>query len=230
MATRVTSLLRRSPVIASVKDDAGLTAALASRCRVLFILYGDITNIEAIVRRAKSDGRSVLVNLDMVDGYATRSVAIRHLQRRTGADGILSSKAPLVRAAKELGMLAVHRLFMIDSFAYHQLPEQVRASHADCLEILPGCMPRVIDWIRHDTDLPLIAGGLVCDAGDVAAALRAGASAVATSNRELWSLPMAGGSAGAPGVAGRAGSGGPSGPAAGGGAGGASGRVLTPAE
>lgn len=197
MSARVASLLRRSPVIASVKDDAGLTAALGSGCRMLFILYGDITTIEAIVRRAKSDGRSVLVNLDMVDGYATRSVAIRHLQRRTGADGILSSKAPLVRAAKDLGMLAVHRLFMIDSFAYHQLPEQVRASHADCLEILPGCMPRVIDWIRHDTELPLIAGGLVCDIGDVRAALRAGASAVATSNRELWSLrPVSAGGAG----------------------------------
>lgn len=191
MVAKVAALLRRSPVIASVTDDAGLTAALASPSRILFILYGDITNIEAIVRRAKSDGRSVLVNLDMVDGYATRSVAIRHLQRRTGADGVLSAKAPLVRAARDLGMLAVHRLFMIDSFAYRQLPDQVRASRADCLEILPGCMPRVIDWIRHDTDLPLIAGGLVCDAGDVKAALRAGASAVATSNRQLWSLPVA---------------------------------------
>lgn len=182
------SLLRDNQVIASVKDEAGLAKALELERRMIFILYGDITNIESIVSRAKRPHTTVLVNLDMVDGYATRSVAIRHLQRRTAADGILSSKASLVRAAKELGMWAVHRLFMIDSFSYHQFPEQVKASQADCLEILPGCMPRVIGWIRNDTDLPLIAGGLVCDVGDVQSALRAGAAAVATSNQDLWRL------------------------------------------
>ena len=187
--TKVSELLHDRPVIASIKDDAGLDRALASDCQTLFILYGDITNIESIVQRAKKDGSTVLVNLDMVDGYATRSVAIKHLQRRTHADGILSSKAVLVRAAKDLGMLATHRLFMIDSFAYHKLPDQLRTSQADCLEILPGCMPRVIGWIRGDTDLPLIAGGLVCDANDVVAALRAGAQWVATSDQDLWNLP-----------------------------------------
>lgn len=184
----VVSLLRQAQVVPSVKDEAGLATALSLPSPVIFVLYGDITTIESIVSRIKKAGRAVLVNLDMVEGYENRAVAVRHLQKRTGADGVLSSKAPLVRAAKELGMVAVHRLFMIDSFAYKQLPEQIKASRADCIEILPGCMPRVIGWIRQDTTLPLIAGGLVCDAGDVRAALRAGASAVATSNQDLWRL------------------------------------------
>lgn len=179
------------PVIASIKNDDALAGALASRCQTLFILYGDITTIESIVGRAKRGGRKVLVNLDMVEGYASKPVAIRHLQRHTHADGILSSKAPMVRAAKELGLVAIHRLFMIDSFAYHQLPEQVRISQADCLEILPGCLPRVIQWIHKDTCLPLIAGGLVCDVNDVTAALRAGATWVATSDQKLWNLEPA---------------------------------------
>ena len=103
--------------------------------------------------------------------------------------------------------------------------------------------PRLVAALKEGRSVALVSDAgtpLVSDPGYrlVGAALEEGirvvpvpgASAVATSNRELWSLPMAGGSAGAPGVAGRAGSGGPSGPAAGGGAGGASGRVLTPAE
>ncbi len=184
----VAQVLKERPVIASVKDEAGLGKALGSPCQTLFILYGDITNIESIVQRAKRDGRTVMVNLDMVDGYATRPVALKHLQKRTHADGILSSKAVLIRAAKDLGMAAVHRLFMIDSFAFRQMPEQVRLSQADCLEILPGCVPRVISWIRADTDLPLIAGGLVCDAADVRSALRAGAQWVATSDQTLWDV------------------------------------------
>lgn len=186
MADRRSALLDSGPVIASVKNEAGLAAALASPCRTLFILYGDITNIEGIISRAKRGGRSVLVNMDMIDGYATHSSAIEHLKRRTAVDGILSSKATLVRAARERGLLAVHRLFMIDSFAYHQFPEQVRASQPDCIEVMPGCVPRVIEWITHDTSVPLIAGGLVCDVRDAVAALRAGAAAVTTSHQLLW--------------------------------------------
>jgi glycerol uptake operon antiterminator len=181
------ALLKSGPVIASVKNEVDLAAALASPCRTLFILYGDITNIEGIVSRARRGGRSVLVNMDMIDGYAVHGTAIEHLKRRTGVDGILSSKATLVRAARERGLLAVHRLFMIDSFAYHQFPEQIRASQPDCIEVMPGCVPRVIEWITHDTSVPLIAGGLVCDVRDAVAALRAGAAAVTTSHQLLWS-------------------------------------------
>lgn len=56
----VAQVLKERPVIASVKDEAGLGKALGSPCQTLFILYGDITNIESIVQRAKRDGRTVM--------------------------------------------------------------------------------------------------------------------------------------------------------------------------
>ncbi|WFR68035.1 glycerol-3-phosphate responsive antiterminator [Curtobacterium flaccumfaciens] len=49
-------------------------------------------------------------------------------------------------------------------------------------------MPRVITWLRDDTAVPVIAGGLVCDKADVMAALGAGAVAVASSNRDVWGM------------------------------------------
>ncbi len=167
-----------SGIVPSVKSDAALAEAVESPGGTIFILYGTVSTIESIVHRAKRKGQSVFVNIDMVEGYASNAAAVEHLKRRTAADGILSSKAGVVRAAKKLGMIGVHRLFMIDSFAYRQLPEQINASQADALEILPGCVPRVLTWIKADTDLPLIAGGLVCDVGDVAAAFQVGVQAV----------------------------------------------------
>ena len=80
----------------------------------------------------------------------------------------------MVRAAREAGMHAVHRFFLIDSLSYRNLARQVRLSRADSVEILPGCMPRVIGWVVADIEVPLIAGGLVCDREDVFAALKAG--------------------------------------------------------
>jgi glycerol uptake operon antiterminator len=47
-------------------------------------------------------------------------------------------------------------------------------------------MPRVIRWVKAETNLPLVAGGLVCDKDDVVGALGAGAVAIASSNRDVW--------------------------------------------
>jgi glycerol uptake operon antiterminator len=186
MAAKADILSSGIPVIASVKDEAGLAAALASPLQTIFILFADVCSIEGVVAKAKRAGRTVLVNMDFINGYAPKPVSVAHLRKHTDADGILSSRAPLVQAAGELGMVTVHRLFLIDSFAYHQFPAQVKASNPDFIEILPGCAPRVIQWVRQDTDIPIIAGGLVCEMQDVTDALGAGAAAITTSQQDLW--------------------------------------------
>ena len=48
---KIHPLLLDSPVIAAVKDDGGLRLALASDCRVIFLLYGSIVNIEELVQQ-----------------------------------------------------------------------------------------------------------------------------------------------------------------------------------
>ncbi|MDO5672970.1 MAG: glycerol-3-phosphate responsive antiterminator [Actinomycetaceae bacterium] len=181
-------LLQSSPIIASAKDEAGLARALASECQTVFILYGSILTIGDIIGRVKATGRNAFINVDMVDGLSTRPAASKFIHYMTAVDGILSSKAPVVRAAREQGLLTVMRLFMIDSFAYDQMVDQVAASQAHAVEVLPGCIPRVITWIREDINLPIVAGGLVCDEADVHAAFDAGAAAVASSNADVIAL------------------------------------------
>lgn len=187
-AATLMDALRDDPVIASVKDDAALTEVLASDRAVVFVLYGSVLDVTAIVQRAKDAGKTVLVDVDLLDGFAARDVVVTWIAEHTAADGILSTKSNLVRAAKRAGLVAVQRFFLVDSFSYHQLPRVVEQANPDAIEILPGCMPRVITWLRSDTDVPVIAGGLVCDKADVVAALGAGALAVASSNRDVWGM------------------------------------------
>ncbi|WP_423919302.1 glycerol-3-phosphate responsive antiterminator [Frigoribacterium sp. 2-23] len=180
--------LADDPVVASVTDEAQLRAVLRSDRLTVFVLFGDVLTIESIVGRLVAAGKTVFVNVDLLDGFASREVVVRFVREKTEARGVLSSKAPLVKAARALGLIAIHRFFLIDSLSYRNLPKQVQASQADAVEILPGCMPRVISWLRDDVDLPIIAGGLVCDKDDVMAALGAGAVAVASSNVDVWSM------------------------------------------
>lgn len=182
----IDEILSLHPVIASIKDEDGLRAVLRAPCPVVFVLFGSVMTIHGIVATLKSAGKTVFVDVDLLDGFSSKPVTVDFLKAHTQADGVLSSKSIMVKAAKSAGLLAIHRLFLVDSFSYNNVSKQVKISEPDAIMILPGCMPRVLSWVRDDTDLPLIAGGLVCDKEDVVGALGAGATAVASSNRDVW--------------------------------------------
>ena len=100
-------LLEISPVIAAIKDDAGLKECLDTECQVVFILYGNICSIKNIVSELKSHGKYAMVHADLVQGLGSKEVAIDFLKEQTGADGIISTKPMLVRRAQELKMFGI---------------------------------------------------------------------------------------------------------------------------
>ena len=110
-------LLEMSPVIAAIKDDAGLKRCLDTECQVVFILYGNICNIKDIVAKLKAHGKCAMVHADLVQGLGSKEVAIDFIKEQTGADGIISTKPMLVRRAQELKMFGILRAFIIDSMA-----------------------------------------------------------------------------------------------------------------
>ena len=64
--------------------------------------------------------------------------------------------------------------------------KQVSLANPDMVEIMPGIMPEIIEKIKSELKLPLIAGGLISEKKDVIAALAAGADAVSTTKIGLW--------------------------------------------
>lgn len=187
-AERLLELVHDDPIVANIKDDDGLEVALQSDRSVLFLLYGSVLTIRDTVARCKARGKTVLVNVDLLDGFTGRDVVIEWLATETEADGILTTKSSLIRAARRHGLCAVQRFFLVDSMSYHQVARVAGQAQPDFLEILPGCVPRVLSWLNEDIGLPMIAGGLVCDKADVMDALASGAVAVASSNRDVWSM------------------------------------------
>jgi len=181
-------LLADGPVIASVKDNAGLEAAVASDVSVVFLLYGDVLNIAELVQRARDAGKVVFVHLDLVEGLSSREVSADFIAKYTRADGILSTKAALTRRAKELGLVAIQRFFLLDSMAIANVEKYFAPECSDLIEVLPGLMPKIIRRVCGVTRNPVIAGGLITDKEDVTNALSAGAVAVSTTNPDVWAM------------------------------------------
>jgi len=181
-------LLEESPIIAAVKDESGLKCCMESDCKVVFILYGTICDIGEIIEKIKSCDKTAIVHVDMISGLAAKDVAVEYIRNNTKADGIISTKPHLLKHAKDLGMIAVQRTFVVDSIALTNLKKQLELYKPDAVEILPGIMPRIIKIIRDYTKIPLIAGGLILDKKDVIEAIEAGADGVSMTKTELWRL------------------------------------------
>ena len=110
------------------------------------------------------------------------------LRQNTRADGVISTKPAIVKAAKEQGLLAVQRFFLLDSLALANFQKYAETDVADMIEILPATMPKIIRKITASCRLPVIAGGLITDKEDILLALQNGATAVSSTNRAVWSL------------------------------------------
>ena len=184
--------IEASPVIAAVKEEQELVRALQSDVDVIFILYGDVCTIPSIVDRIKDTGRTTMVHLDLVAGLSPKEISVDYIRLQTRADGIITTRANLVRHARESGLATILRYFVLDSLALTNIEKQSQQHHAsqpDLIEILPGIIsPKVLSHICQMSRVPVIAGGLIHDREDVMNALNAGAIAISTSTPDVWAM------------------------------------------
>lgn len=180
-------MVESNPVIAAVKDMDGLAKCCrVSDIKVVFVLFGDICNIDDIVRQIKAAGKLSIVHVDLITGLSPKEIAVDFIRQHTGADGIISTKPTMIRRAKELGMFTVMRFFVLDSLSLDNIHKQLPQVKPDFIEVLPGVMPKIIRRVCGQVRTHVIAGGLITDREDIMMALDAGAIAVSSTNQQVW--------------------------------------------
>jgi glycerol uptake operon antiterminator len=180
--------LRSRPVIAGLRDAAGVEAAIRHGVGVLFILGEDIFGLQDSVAKAHAQDRLILAHVDLIKGVGRDDAGVRFLARHVGIDGIMTTRANLISPAKREGLIAVQRLFILDSESLSAGLPTVEKASPDALELLPGVvLPTIAHHLRERGTLPpLIAGGLIRTHPQVDAILVAGAVGVSTSEPSLW--------------------------------------------
>lgn len=172
-------------IIAAVRSDEDFERAINSKVKIIFDLAPDISNINTRIDSAHNANKAIFVHIDLAAGVGRDKSGIEFL-KRLGLDGILSTKASMIRFAKEAGMKAVQRFFIIDSRSVTAAIEGIKTSKADMIEVMPGIAVRIIKRLKSEIDTPIIAGGLIETSADIDAAISAGSVAVSTGKFELW--------------------------------------------
>lgn len=188
MKQQLYDALSDNPIIAAIKDEAGLKACLElAEATVVFVLYGEVATIADITGQIKAAGKQVMVHMDLISGLSAREEAVDFIAKYTKADGIISTRYEQIKRGKQLNLSTIYRIFVIDSKAISNLNRRI-GDYADIVEILPGLMPKIISRMKKELGVPIIAGGLIADKEDVIQALNAGAVAISTTNEDVWNM------------------------------------------
>ena len=183
------AVLERNRVIPAIKDDAAMKRAIHSGHDIVFVLYGDILTLDDHVNAILRSGKMPFIHLDMINGLAPNPVVLEYFYRHFKRNcGVITTKANLAKKAMEMGLRTIQRYFMLDSLSVESAIEGIGKLRTDAIEIMPGIIPRVISHIHRQTNIPVIAGGLINTSSDVEKILAGGAIAVSTSRHELWPL------------------------------------------
>lgn len=178
----------RNPVIASVSNLDNLDIALNSPCEVIFLLTGNIFNLKEISNKVGLKSKSLFIHIDSIDGFSKDTWGLEYIIKNIYPDGIITEKENLIKLSKSMGVFTIQRLLIMDSISLKNSVESIKKTRPNAIEILPGIMPKIIKKIRKDINLPIISSGLISDNEDLELALQAGAIAISSSKKSIWSI------------------------------------------
>lgn len=183
----LSSYFKNHPVIAGVRSEKSLRKALESEVVALFILNGDIFSLPRIMELVKEHDKLVFLHIDLLEGIGRDRKGVEYLAKNYLCDGIVTTKSNLIKTARKEGLMAIQRLFLLDSAALETGKYLLENNQPDAVEILPGiAAPYFINHIDNKLTCPIIAGGLIREKEEVEDLIEKGVFAVSTSNDKLW--------------------------------------------
>ena len=186
-AQRIEYCLKKKPIITTLMSAEELPSVLKTESNIVFIMKTDIFVIEKVVEQIRDSGKLSFVHFDLIEGIGKDKTGVAYLAEKVGIDGIVTTKNTAIVEAKKRGLLTVQRLFVFDSVSLDNGIKMTKASDPDAIEVLPGMVcKRIMERIRSEVNVPVIAGGLMIDLEDFETALKSGVIGISTSSKELW--------------------------------------------
>ncbi|WHY72208.1 glycerol-3-phosphate responsive antiterminator [Fictibacillus enclensis] len=173
-------------VLPAVRKWKDLEKLLGTSYTYLVILDSHIAQLKDMVRLAGRANKKLFVHADLISGLKADEYAAEFICQEIKPAGIISTRSNVIATAKKKGVIAIQRLFLLDSIALETSYKIITKTQPDYVEVLPGLMPNIIQEVHEKTGIPVFAGGLIRTKEEIELAIKAGAVAVTTSDKELW--------------------------------------------
>lgn len=171
------------PAIRSMKD---FDKMLETSFQYGVFLDIHVGMLKSVFEYARNHNRKMFLHIDLIHGLSSDEYAAEYICQEIKPYGIISTKGSVIKKARQKGIYATQRMFVIDSSAMNRSIELIHKTDPDFIEVLPGVIPKIIKEIKEKTGKPIFAGGLIETIEEVEEAIEAGATAITTSDRSLW--------------------------------------------
>ncbi|AXI01152.1 glycerol-3-phosphate responsive antiterminator [Sporosarcina sp. PTS2304] len=159
---------------------------LDSPFEYIVLLEVHISNVKTLKYEADKRQKKLIIHADLIQGLKTDNFAAEFLCNDVHPAGIISTRSNMIAKAKTKGIIAIQRMFLLDTIALEKSYSLIKQTAPDFIEMLPGVIPELIEEVQQQTGIPIINGGLIRTKKHIDDALAAGAIAVTTSDHALW--------------------------------------------
>ncbi|MFS0821655.1 glycerol-3-phosphate responsive antiterminator [Bacillus sp. 1P02SD] len=150
------------------------------------ILNTHISRLKPVFKIAEQHQKKLLLDIDLIKGLKADEYATEYICQEFKPAGIISTKPSVIIKAKQKGVLTFQRIFLLDSKSISQSSKIIERTDPDYIELLPGVVPKIISQFSQQIDKKIIASGFIETVEEVEQAIKAGATTVTTSCKELW--------------------------------------------
>jgi glycerol uptake operon antiterminator len=177
--------LAANPVIATLFGREAVGRFATGPTPFCFVGNVPLAALEHTVGAVRATGSFAFLNIDSVPGLAGNPDALEYL-RGLGVPGVVSTHGLVVARAPEFGMLAVQKVFITDRSNLARAEASVAQHRPHLVQLMPWPVIPRLGRPFLDALPPFIASGFVTGPRDIDQALALGASAVTTSQGDLW--------------------------------------------
>ncbi|MFT8312607.1 MAG: glycerol-3-phosphate responsive antiterminator [Sporolactobacillus sp.] len=184
--------LHKFKKIASVKHPKHIDKVLtmSDRISAVFLLTGNITSVKKYVDLLRTEHIPVFIHIEKIGGISLDNEGLDFIANYVRPIGIVSTKPKLLVKAKKRELMAIQRVFMIDSDVYDYVLNSIDQYHPDLIEIMPSRLPHIIQSLSEQIKIPLITGGLLSEKAHAVEAINCGAIGVSTSSMDVWKADL----------------------------------------
>lgn len=105
------------PILPAVKSMRELERVLHSPYMYIVLLDSHVAQLKNIVKLAEQHGKKILLHADMINGLKNDEYAAEFLCQEIRPAGLISTRAGVIRVAKQKGLIAIQRVFLLDTIA-----------------------------------------------------------------------------------------------------------------
>lgn len=173
-------------ILPAAKQMKQLDKILESSYQYGVLLDTHVARLGHMYRLIRETRKRMFLHADLIQGLKNDEYAAEYLCQEIRPDGLISTRTSVILKAKQKGIVAIQRVFLLDTLALEKNYALLEKTQPDYIEVLPGAMPHMIEEVHRRTGIPIFAGGLIRTPTQVEEALSAGATAVTTSSKELF--------------------------------------------